>query len=176
MSHHDDHHDGTPHLHVTPFWPMLIVFIVLLGLTVLTVWTAKDVHAIQIGNTTIEIGTTPHLVIALVIASVKSLLVLGFFMHLLYDKAVNSIILASTLFAITLFLGLTLMDFAVRDAIEPMEQGEQVEGGTARIVDKAKARAEASKADEEHAGDHEGDGAEGVEEAGDDEPDAEGGA
>lgn len=170
MSHHDDHHDGKPHLHVTPFWPMLIVFVVLLTLTVLTWYTGTEVHSITIGNTTIEISEVAHLVIALAIAAIKSLLVLGFFMHLLYDKAINSIILASCLFAVTLFIGLSLMDLSVRDAIDKTEQGEVVTGGTARIIDKARARDEATQADAEHGGNADAAGEEPADEehAGDD--------
>ena len=73
-------------------------------------------------------------------------------MHLLYDKAVNTIIVASTLFAISLFLGLTLMDIAVRDSIQDVESGEVVTGGTFQVVEKSEARGEAKKAND-YAGD-----------------------
>lgn len=154
MSKDHDHHDGGHHLHVTPFWPMMIVFVVLLGLTALTVWTA-NIHYVTVGNTTIEIGATAHILIALAIAALKSGLVLAYFMHLLYDKAVNTIIVASTLFAIALFIGLTLMDISVRDDIQEVEYGEVVTGGTTQVIDKAAARAEATKAnDHAHDDDH----------------------
>ena len=117
---HDGHDHGGHHLHVTPFWPMLIVFVLLLFFTWLTVTTSR-MHYIPFGNTTIEISGTAHIILALGIATIKSALVLGFFMHLLYDKALNTIVLASTLFAVSLFMGLTLMDTAVRDNVTPLE-------------------------------------------------------
>ncbi|GAB4517330.1 MAG: hypothetical protein Tsb0013_21610 [Phycisphaerales bacterium] len=155
MSH--DHHDAH-HLHVTPFWPMLIVFVALLGLTALTVYTA-NLHEIVVGNTTIEIGATAHIFIAMAIAIVKSALVMGFFMHLLYDKLVNTIVVASTLFAVSLFIGLTLMDLAVRDSIEKVEGQEMTVGGTDEIVRKSVVRGEAAKADEHAHDEQSGDGA-----------------
>lgn len=174
---HHDHSGHGHHLHVTPFWPMLIVFALLLVLTALTVWTA-NVHYIEFGNTTIEIGATAHILIALAIAALKSGLVLAYFMHLLYDKAVNTIIVASTLFAIALFIGLTLMDISVRDDIAPVEYGEVVPGGTTQVIDKAAARAEAKKSNE-YAGDEaktetggadEPEGEEGASDAGETDP------
>ncbi len=163
MSHSNDHHAGAGeghqqdhHLHVTPFAPMLIVFIVLLALTALTVYTA-NLHHIDVGNTRIEISGTAHILIALTIAVVKSALVLGFFMHLLYDKAVNTIVLASSLFAISLFLGLTLMDLAVRDSIEPYEAGELTPGGTKQVIRQSILRDEAGHGNAHEGEDHSAD-------------------
>ncbi|MEM1424779.1 MAG: hypothetical protein AAGH64_12355, partial [Planctomycetota bacterium] len=44
------------------------------------------------------------------------------------------------------FIGLTLMDIAVRADVMPIESTELKDGGTAQIVDKATARGEAEKA------------------------------
>jgi len=126
----DEEHGGSHehHVHVTPFWTMLWVFIVLLALTGLTVWSS-NIHGFWIGNTQIEFGPTIHILIALTIATVKMLLVGGFFMHLIYDKKVNVIVMGATFFALSLFLGLTLMDFHTRPVIDRVEFGEQHPGG-----------------------------------------------
>lgn len=145
MSHADqlhstgDAHDGD-HPHVTPFWTMFWVFVVLLVLTALTVWSS-NLHYFYIGNTEIKIGATAHILLALAIATVKAILVGAYFMHLLYDKAVNTIVVASTLFATTLFIGLTLLDFNTRGVTEPEERSEIVAGGLSQVVDSAQQNA-----------------------------------
>ncbi len=116
------------HVHVTPFWTMLWVFILLLILTALTVWSSNQ-HGFWFGNTHVEFGPTIHIMIAMGIAVVKALLVGGFFMHLLYDKKVNTIVMGATIFALALFIGLSLMDVATRPVIAPLEQGEIHSGG-----------------------------------------------
>lgn len=144
-AHHDDHsHDGH-HVHVTPLMPMVIVFVLLIFLTFLTVWSA-DVHYVHIGNTTLKIGGTAHMVMAMLIASVKGILVAGFFMHLFYDKAVNSLVAAASVFGVVLFIGLTLMDLSTRGVVIDGEQGEVVEGGSFQVVEQAIDRKKAGKA------------------------------
>lgn len=110
---HSEHH------HVTPFWTMSWVFVVLLVLTALTVWTSR-----------LPMSETAHIVMALVIAVVKSALVFGFFMHLLYDRAMNTIVVAATLFAVLLFIGLSVIDIKSRHLIEKIEAGEIRKGGS----------------------------------------------
>lgn len=120
------------HVHVTPFWTMFWVFVVLLVLTALTVWTS-NVHEIVIGNTTIPFGGTAHVMMAMGIAVVKALLVGLFFMHLLYDKKVNSIVVGSTIFALTLFVGLTLMDLDTRGMTTKVERDAIYPGGNVSL-------------------------------------------
>ena len=48
--------------------------------------------------------------LSLTIATVKAALVILFFMHLLWDKPLNAIIILSSLIFVALFLGFTLMD------------------------------------------------------------------
>jgi cytochrome c oxidase subunit 4 len=116
------------HAHVTPFWTMFWVFVILLVLTGLTVWSS-NIHGFWIGNTHIEFSATMHILLAMTIAVVKALLVGAFFMHLLYDKKVNTIVMASTIFALGLFIGLTLLDLSTRSIGNPVEQGEIHAGG-----------------------------------------------
>jgi caa(3)-type oxidase subunit IV len=110
---HAEHH------HVTPFWTMFWVFAILLFLTALTVWTSR-----------LPMSETAHIVMALTIAVVKSALVFGFFMHLLYDRAMNTIVVLATLFGVFLFLGLSIIDIKSRGMIEKMESGEIRTGGS----------------------------------------------
>jgi len=116
------------HAHVTNFWTMTWVLLLLLFFTALTVWTSNQ-HHIPIGNTVIEFGTTLHIIMALLIGVVKAGLVAAFFMHLLYDKPMNTVVLSATLFGVVLFLGLTLSDLASRNVISRAEYSRVVLGG-----------------------------------------------
>lgn len=110
---HSEHH------HVTPFWTMFWVFMILLALTALTVWSSR-----------LPMSETAHIVMALTIAIVKSLLVAAYFMHLLYDKAMNTIVVVATLFGVVLFIGLSVIDIKHRDMVDRVEAGEIRTGGT----------------------------------------------
>ena len=77
---------------------LLSVFFALLALTVLTVYQST----FSLGN--IEVW------LSLSIATVKAGLVIAFFMHLLWDKPLNAIIILSSLVFVALFLGFTMMD------------------------------------------------------------------
>jgi len=125
-------HEHEHHVHVTPFWTMFWVFVILLFLTALTVWSSR-VQEFYIGNTTIELGGTAHIVMALVIAIVKGALVGAYFMHLKYDKPVMSIVVGSTLFGVVLFIGLTLGDLSGRGVVGKDEAGEIHKGGNLQL-------------------------------------------
>lgn len=77
---------------------LLTVFASLLLLTFVTVIAAQ----MQLGRYEIWVS--------LGIATIKASLVIFFFMHLLYDKPLNGVIFAFSLFFVALFLGFTLMD------------------------------------------------------------------
>ena len=97
---HDAHghgHDGE-FSHPMPIWMLLTVFFALLALTVLTVYQST----FNLGN--IEVW------LSLTIATIKAGLVIAFFMHLLWDKPLNMIIILSSLIFVALFLGFTMMD------------------------------------------------------------------
>jgi len=84
--------------HITPLKTYLIVFFSLLLLTAITIYSAQY-----------DFGSF-NIVLALIIASFKSSLVLLFFMHLYYDNKINLIfILASVLF-LAIFIGITMID------------------------------------------------------------------
>ncbi len=128
------------HAHVSPFWSMFWVFVILLVLTVLTVWSS-NIHELQFGNTLIEFGGTAHIVTAMTIAVVKSVLVAAFFMHLLYDKPMNTVIVGATIFAACLFIGFTLADSATRKIYAPTENTIIMPGGTKQVVETARVNA-----------------------------------
>jgi cytochrome c oxidase subunit 4 len=97
-AHGDSHHHDGEFSHPAPVSMLITVFLVLLGLTFLTVW-----------QSTLDIGAA-ELWITLLIATVKAGLVIMFFMHLLWDKPLNVILFMSSLIFVALFLGFTLMD------------------------------------------------------------------
>lgn len=77
----------------------------------------------------------PHWVniaIAMSIAVVKSLLVLGIFMQLKYDNPINAMIVAFSLLGVGLFIGFTALDLTTRDRIYEFKAGQVVPGGTAQ--------------------------------------------
>ncbi|MGC1275533.1 MAG: cytochrome C oxidase subunit IV family protein [Planctomycetaceae bacterium] len=91
--------DHNPIAHVASK-PLLIgTFLVLIALTILTVWQ----------GTQLELGRL-ELIIVLAIATAKATLVVLFFMHLRYDKPLNMIIFLTALLFMSLFLGGTLTD------------------------------------------------------------------
>lgn len=94
---HGDHHDNDMG-HAVP-WPILVgVFVALLGLTFLTV-----------AVTYVDLGPL-NIVIALAVATVKAALVVLFFMHLFWDKPLNSIVFVLTIAFVGVFLAFTIID------------------------------------------------------------------
>jgi cytochrome c oxidase subunit 4 len=99
--HHDSQHGGHHDhgfSHPMPIWMLLTVFFALLSLTVLTVFQSQ----FDLGNAEIFASLT--------IATIKAALVILFFMHLLWDKPLNAIVILGSLIFVALFLGFTLMD------------------------------------------------------------------
>ncbi|MFN9852448.1 MAG: cytochrome C oxidase subunit IV family protein [Planctomycetota bacterium] len=101
-AHHGDaHHGGHGHSgfsHPMPVWMLLAVFFALLALTFLTVFQAQ----FDLGNAEVWLSLT--------IATVKAGLVIAFFMHLIWDKPLNAIVILGSLIFVALFLGFTMMD------------------------------------------------------------------
>ena len=91
--------------HVTPLRTYLAVFCTLLFLTAITIYSSQ-----------FDFGWF-NIILALIIASVKSTLVLLFFMHLYYDNKINlAFILASVIF-LGIFIGLTMIDTSYRTTL-----------------------------------------------------------
>ncbi len=77
---------------------LIAVFVALLGLTALTV----SVSHMDLGNLDLSI--------AMIIATVKALLVAVFFMHLIHDKGINVLVFIGSIICAGLFLAVTLGD------------------------------------------------------------------
>ncbi len=75
-------------------------------------------------------ATSVNVVVALTIASMKGSLVALYFMHLRYDKPLNSIIFVGGLFFLALLLMLTLIDTGTRDDV-PYWNSKPPAGGLA---------------------------------------------
>jgi cytochrome c oxidase subunit 4 len=88
--------------------PLKIYIAVAAGLLILT--------GITVSVSFIDFGAY-NVTIALVIASIKALLVAFFFMHLLWDNKLYLIIFAASLLFLTIFLTFTMFDTTTRDAI-----------------------------------------------------------
>jgi cytochrome c oxidase subunit IV len=65
---------------------------------------------VTVAATTIDLGGSLNLWLAMIIATVKATLVALYFMHLRYDKPFVAIILIVALLCVLLFVGLTLLD------------------------------------------------------------------
>jgi cytochrome c oxidase subunit 4 len=88
-----------------------IVFGVLLGLLVATVVAAE-----------VKLGAIGFLV-AILIASVKALLILLYFMHVRYSRPLTWIVAGAAFFWMAILFGLTLSDYETRDVLNPNRDG-----------------------------------------------------
>ena len=84
--------------HIISLKVYIIVFFTLLLMTALTIITAQY-----------DFGSF-NIILALLIASFKSSLVLLFFMHLYYDNKVNLAFIIGSLLFLGTFIGLTMID------------------------------------------------------------------
>ena len=91
-------HDAHGFAHPAPMKLLFAVFFALIFLTILTVVTAG------------QIPKPFGLWVAMAIATAKAALVMLFFMHMFWDKPFNILAFLSSLFFVSLFIGLTLMD------------------------------------------------------------------
>ncbi len=91
--------------HIIPLKVYFIVFAALMVLTALTVLVTK-----------IDLGSF-NIVLAMLIAIVKSTLVLLFFMHLYYDKKTNLVFFLGSVLFLCIFIVFTLMDINYRKEI-----------------------------------------------------------
>ena len=92
---HGEHHGFA---HVSPISTLLAVFVALIALTVIT-WAVAF----------LETGDA-EIVIALFIATIKAGLVCTWFMHLRYDKPLNTLLFVFSTVFLALFLGITMSD------------------------------------------------------------------
>lgn len=94
---HEDHH------HVSPIWVFTAVFIALLFLTILTYLVSFA-------------GLGPaSLPVAMLVATVKGSLVVGYFMHLKYEDRFYSFLFLVTFLFVGIFFTFTLFDMNTTD-------------------------------------------------------------
>ena len=91
--------------HIIPLKVYFIVFAALMLLTALTVLVTK-----------VDLGSF-NVVLAMLIAIIKSTLVLLFFMHLYYDKKTNLLFFLGSVIFLCIFIVFTLMDINYRKEI-----------------------------------------------------------
>jgi len=90
------------HEHIVPYKTFAIIWGILLVLTGVTVWVAQyNLGALNIW-------------VALTIASVKSGLVVAFFMHMKYEQPLFKISLITTLVILAIFIGFNFFDVLYR--------------------------------------------------------------
>tara|TARA_Y100001970_G_C14226103_1_gene855778 strand:- start:389 stop:814 length:426 start_codon:yes stop_codon:yes gene_type:complete len=101
--------------HIIPLKTYFKVFGALMVLTVLTVLAAKL-------DLTQFLGDGPwNVILAMIIAIVKSSLVLLFFMHLYYDNRTNLLFFLGSIFFLIVFITFTYFDIAYRkDKVNPL--------------------------------------------------------
>ena len=93
--------------HVSPMKTYVIVWIALMALMALTVYLS-----------TVPMGHAANTVVALIIASIKAVLVLLFFMHLKYESyKLSGVVFGAGLFWLLILFGLNLTDYLTRSKI-----------------------------------------------------------
>ena len=123
----DDHgaaygggHGGHGDDHFAHVLPMSLLVGVLLALILLTVLT--------VGVTAIDLGSQGNFVVAMIIASVKAALVMGYFMHMVWDNKYNVVAFTSSFLFVLLFLAMSVLDGTeYADDIDSFEADKKVE-------------------------------------------------
>tara|TARA_B100001248_G_scaffold262696_1_gene261034 strand:- start:5396 stop:5710 length:315 start_codon:yes stop_codon:yes gene_type:complete len=99
MSEHHEHHLMSFKTHIN-------VFVALIVLTVVTVLLSSKFGLVDFGKA--------GLLVALLIATAKAAIVMGWFMHLKYDGMMNRVIFLSSFFFLVLFIFFCLLDILTR--------------------------------------------------------------
>jgi cytochrome c oxidase subunit 4 len=124
----EGHGQHASHVIVGPFTLRTILAFLLL-FTVLTVATAQLETAIM-GWFNIELPWWINVAVAMTIAVIKALLVMGYFMQLKYDNPINTVLMLFTFGALAIFLFFTGLDLFSRGAVDPQKQAQIIAGGT----------------------------------------------
>lgn len=121
---HAPKEDGAVHAHISSAGFYTVIFLALIGLTVLTV-----------GQSYVDLGRM-NLIVVILIATTKASLVVSFFMHLRYDNKFNALIFISSLLFIGVFFAYTMNDTNTRGQLDPdqnmkvlQKTGEDAPGG-----------------------------------------------
>lgn len=95
-------HGGHGDEHFAHTLPMTVLGGVLGALIVLTVLT--------VAVTSVDLGSQGNFIVAMIIATIKAALVMGYFMHLVWDSKFNVFVFLSSFFFVMLFLSMALLD------------------------------------------------------------------
>ncbi len=100
--HVQQHEEHAPHVHVTPIWLYLLIFLALAVGTVLTVAASR-----------FDLGmwNTP---IALIIATIKAVLVILFFMHVIHSTRLTWVVIIGAFLWLGVLFVLTFADYLTR--------------------------------------------------------------
>jgi cytochrome c oxidase subunit 4 len=114
MSDAHTHHNKAPdHIpHVTPLSVYMKTFGALVVLTLITVGVSR-----------INLGTSVNLGIALLIATIKASVVAALFMHLAADHKFHTVIFASSVVFLLVFVSFTMFDTEARGQADARERG-----------------------------------------------------
>jgi len=85
--------------HITPYKTYVFIWLILMALTLITVFVARE----------IDLGSI-NLFVAMIIASVKATIVALFFMHLKFEDSITWVFALYPLFLLSLLIGLTSID------------------------------------------------------------------
>lgn len=128
-----DAHGHKDHGHViVSIWTLRFVLAALMFFTLVTVgaalaeeWVAETFNVI--------IPQWANVAVALSIATVKTTLVVLFFMQLKYDNPLNSMIFIFTIITVAFFLGFTTLDVGNRATIDRFKSGYVYDGGNTQM-------------------------------------------
>jgi caa(3)-type oxidase subunit IV len=131
--HAGDHGHAGNHGHhghkIVSVFTLRFILAVLLFFTALTVGLAKaEVWAMHYFD--IALPAWVNIVGVVIIATIKGLLVMGYFMQLRFDNPINTVIMAFTFFAFAIFMGFSLLDMSARDRLYAYKAPEITAGGT----------------------------------------------
>lgn len=117
---HGGHEDHQEHLgHTAPMSLLIGVLTALIMLTILTV-----------AVTAIDLGGQGNFVVAMIIATVKAALVMGYFMHMIWDSKFNVVAFTSSFLFVLLFLAMTVLDRGeYRDDVKAFENDQAAQSG-----------------------------------------------
>lgn len=118
--------------HINSATTLMLVLMALMFFTLLTVGASI---AEQFLATTFDMAIPAwvNVIVALSIATVKTTLVVMYFMGLKYDNPINSMIFLFTLGAVACFLGFTMLDLGNRKTIDAFKGEYIIQGGMGNI-------------------------------------------
>ena len=125
-----DEYGHKDHGHViVPAFTLRAVLTILLFFTLLTVGAAQAEQWVS-STFNVLIPQWVNVFVALSIATVKTVLVVMFFMQLKYDNPMNSLIFVFTVLTVAFFLGFTALDLGNRGTLDPRKSVNIMPGGT----------------------------------------------